>query len=280
MERETDLFFDENRINQQGLVVYETSDVPTQEDPPQRDFFVIGICLRGHAVLSYNRQEVAIGLHDVGFAMPNHTLTCVSPSRDYRVAFVFISNDFFRELVHRSSLMNYRQYYYRPMFHLDDEQFEKAMAILRTLSIVAESDYAKRKECLSAILDVLFFEFRSCPGENSEKTELEIRNKQLFNDFYDLIEANYKTHRDIIWYAKQLSISPKYFSSVIRQFTGLGAGEWIDDRIITEAKRLLLPQRNKRIEQVAVELGFPDSAAFCRFFKTHTGQRPTQYRDE
>ena len=161
MEKQTDLFFDEYRINQQGLVVYETSDVPTLVDPPQRDFFVIGICIKGHALLSYNKQEIAIGLHDVGFAMPNHTLTCLSPSPDYRVLFVFIAKDFYQELTHRSSLVDYRKYFYDPMFHLDDEQFEKVMSILRVVQIVAESNYAQQKECLSAILDVLF-RYKEC----------------------------------------------------------------------------------------------------------------------
>lgn len=278
MKTEPTLFFDEHRINQQGLVVYETRDVPTQEDPPLRDFFVMGICLESHALLSYNRQEVAIGLHDVGFAMPNHTLTCLSPSRDYRVAFVFISIDFFRELTHRSSLMDYRKYFYHPIIHLSDEQFKKVMGMIQALKIVSESDYDQRRDCLSAILDVLFYEFKNCTGDELEKTELEMRYEQLFNDFYDLLENNYKEHRDIAWYADQLSLSPKYFSFVIRQFTGQGAREWISDMIITEAKKLLFTQRYRNIGQIAHALGFDESGSFCRFFKSRTGQRPSQYR--
>ena len=33
-------------------------------------------------------------------------------------------------------------------------------------------------------------------------------------------------------------------------------------------------------EQIAAELGFEDEAYFGRFFKKHTGQRPTDFRRE
>ena len=278
MNKKTDLFYDTNDINQRGLVVYETSNVPTQEDPPQGDFLVIGLCISGNALLSYNKQEIAIGLHDIGFAMPDHTLTCLSPSPDYRVVFVFISKDFYRELTHRTSFVDYRKYYYHPMCHLNDEQFEKVMAILQVLQLVSESHYSQHQECLTSVLDVLFYELTRYRGEESEKTDTDIRNEQLFSDFCDLIENNYIEHKDIIWYANQLSLSPKYFSFVIRQFTGQGAGEWIDDMIISQAKKLLHSQRDKNIEQIAQDLGFHESASFCRFFKSRTGLRPNEYR--
>lgn len=278
MEKQTDLFYDTNDINQRGLVVYETSNVPTSENPPQGDFLVIGLCIRGNALLSYNKQEIAISSHDIGFAMPDHTLTCLSPSPDYRVVFVFISKAFYHEMIRRTSFVDYRKYYYSPMCHLNDEQFENVMAILQVLQLVSEHHYPQRQESLTAILDVLFFELTRYRGEESEKTEADIRNEQLFNDFYNLLENNYKEHKDIIWYADQLFLSPKYFSFVIRQFTGLGAGEWIDDMIISQAKKLLHSQRDKNIEQIAQDLGFHESGSFCRFFKSRTGQRPSQYR--
>lgn len=70
-----------------------------------------------------------------------------------------------------------RKYFYRPMIHLSDEQFKKVMGMIQALKIVSESDYAQRRDCLSAILDVLFYEFKNCTGD-----ELETIGFAIFRD--------------------------------------------------------------------------------------------------
>lgn len=129
-------------------------------------------------------------------------------------------------------------------------------------------------------MDLLFYTLTRYRGEEETKSETERRNEQLFSRFYDLLTIHYASHHDIGWYASQLSLSPKYFSLVIRKTTDRSAAEWIDVVIVMHAKRLLRSRHDFTIQQVAYELGFNENASFCRFFKDRTGLRPSEYRQE
>ena len=52
---------------------------------------------------------------------------------------------------------------------------------------------------------------------------------------------------------------------------------WIHISIISRAKHLLM-QQDLRVKDIADRLGFPEQFTFRKYFKTHTGMSPTEYR--
>lgn len=100
---------------------------------------------------------------------------------------------------------------------------------------------------------------------------------RVANEFMKLLDANFKRHRKIEFYAERMDLTPKYMSSLMRKLTGRSAGEWIDRRVIMEAKALLR-STNMTVQQIADELNFPEQSAFGKYFKRHTGLSPKEYR--
>ncbi|MNY04749.1 DNA-binding transcriptional activator FeaR [compost metagenome] len=70
----------------------------------------------------------------------------------------------------------------------------------------------------------------------------------------------------------QLNIISKYFS-------GVPAGTYIRNRLLLEAKRLLV-NFGMHINEIAFELDFSDASNFGKFFKKYTGMTPEQFRNE
>ena len=70
-----------------------------------------------------------------------------------------------------------------------------------------------------------------------------------------------------------------YLSKVIREYDGQSAIKWIANAVIIEAK-FLLREPEKNIQQVAMELNFPDQSTFGKFFKRYAGKSPAEYRRE
>jgi len=103
------------------------------------------------------------------------------------------------------------------------------------------------------------------------------RNEMLREQFRELLLQKCKEHRGVYFYAEELCVTPDYLSKVIREYDGQSAMKWIVNAVVTEAK-FLLRQPDKNINQVALELNFPDQSTFGKFFKRYTGITPTDFR--
>ena len=104
--------------------------------------------------------------------------------------------------------------------------------------------------------------------------------QQLLYRFQNAVVTHYQKSREVQFYANLLCLSPKYFGSIIKEQTGIPAGEWITRYVIVQAKSLLRHSTNLNIQQISYQLGFPDPAAFTRYFKANTGMSPKEYREK
>ncbi len=102
---------------------------------------------------------------------------------------------------------------------------------------------------------------------------------RLFKDFSLLVEQNFKTLHSVTDYANRLGISPK---SISKHFQKLGTktpSDFIKNRIILEAKRMLI-YTDKSVKEIAFDLGFNDPAYFTRFFTKSVLKSPLQFKKE
>lgn len=101
--------------------------------------------------------------------------------------------------------------------------------------------------------------------------------KRLFTRFIELINQHGTNEHAIPFYANQLYISPNRLSAVIKEYSGQTVMQWINHRLVLQAK-VLLRGGSDPICDIAFALGFDEQSAFARFFKRETGQTPTEYR--
>lgn len=99
----------------------------------------------------------------------------------------------------------------------------------------------------------------------------------LTNRFINLVAENFKSERQVIYYANALRITPRHLSQVVKQVTNRTASVVIDEMVIKEAK-LLLTSHLMNISEVAMALSFCNSSFFGKYFKKHTGISPSAYK--
>lgn len=97
-----------------------------------------------------------------------------------------------------------------------------------------------------------------------------------FLEFRQLVEANYRKMKSAQEYADKLNMTAKHLNRINRQIVNKTTGEIISDRIVLEAKRLLIYARNN-FNEVAYDLGFDDYAHFSKLFKNKTGTTPSEF---
>ena len=80
------------------------------------------------------------------------------------------------------------------------------------------------------------------------------------------------------FYADKLCLSPKYLSSLVKHICGYTVQELVF-KAITRRAIFLLTATGRPIQDIAVEMGFPNVSAFGTFFKKQTGLSPKRYRE-
>lgn len=104
-------------------------------------------------------------------------------------------------------------------------------------------------------------------------------NLTLLKNFRNLIETNYINNRLPKDYAELLYITPNHLNALCNDLLGIPAGEVIRNRVVLEAKRLLVnPQLG--ITEVANHLNFMDNSYFTKFFKKQAGITPEEFRKQ
>lgn len=103
------------------------------------------------------------------------------------------------------------------------------------------------------------------------------KETRLYKDFSILVEQNYRKLHSVTDYANRLGVSPKSISKHFKKIGSKTPLDFIKNRIIVEAKRLLIFS-DKNVKEIAFELGFNDPAYFTRFFTKATTQSPLQFK--
>lgn len=103
------------------------------------------------------------------------------------------------------------------------------------------------------------------------------RELDLANRFEELVDRHYLDFKSIDKYASRLYITPRYLSEVTRHIFGKTAKEIIMQKVLSEARSLLI-QTDLSITQIALRLEFNDTSNFIKFFKKLSGEGPTDFR--
>lgn len=102
-------------------------------------------------------------------------------------------------------------------------------------------------------------------------------NLLTLRNFQKLVEQHYKEKKLTRDYAAMLFVTPNHLNALSKHMTGRSAGELIRDRVLLEAKRLLVNAKMS-VAEIAGELAFTDNSYFSKFFKKYTGVTPETFR--
>lgn len=101
---------------------------------------------------------------------------------------------------------------------------------------------------------------------------------RVFQRFNALIEEHYPEHWLLRHYASELGVTEARLNDICRRVADLPAKRLVLDRLMQEAKRLLL-FTGYSVNEICYELGFKDPAYFSRFFSRQASMAPGEYRD-
>ncbi|MCC8019060.1 MAG: helix-turn-helix domain-containing protein [Rikenellaceae bacterium] len=114
-------------------------------------------------------------------------------------------------------------------------------------------------------------------GSSAASPMFRSREGTVGRRFCDGVEKHYKQHRQSVFYQNLLSVTEKTLAKEVKALTGKTPKNYIDNRIILEAKRLLSYSGNS-VKEISAGLGFNEPTNFNKFFRKHTGITPLRFR--
>lgn len=122
-----------------------------------------------------------------------------------------------------------------------------------------------------AVLEV----FRHCRQDAPSRVPL--RDQERMRQFRLDVERSFRVTREVGDYAKSLKISAKTLDRTVRAASGVSAKDFIDQRVMLEAKRFCA-HSDAPIDHIGDQLGFSEATNFVKFFKARMGTSPGAFR--
>ncbi|MBR1839301.1 MAG: AraC family transcriptional regulator [Prevotella sp.] len=267
-------------VEKQGLVVLDNiTSMPSYGEAYISPYAIIALCESGVAKAEYDMRPVEFHPHDLCIMKAEHVVNARETSADYKARLIVMSAEFVEKFSHLNIVRynaHVKYFDHTPACHLTQEQFSKMKEAFTLLKTVSTAGERYRDDMLLNVFHTLIMmrhEFNPIPEDDKLPT-----GRSIFLRFNEAVIEHYRESREVGYYARMFNLSPKYFSTLIKQETGINAGEWIEHYVTLQAKSLLTRRPDLTIQQAALQLGFGEQASFSRFFRNNVGMSPTEYR--
>lgn len=164
-----------------------------------------------------------------------------------------------------------------PLIELEKNRSIEIIPFFEALLSEYKSQELLKHEILVSYLDILYAKLsRIYLKKETAKIVNHNLYSQKFKEFEQLIEKHFIQEKSPSRYAELMHISTKHLNRITQSVIGKTTSEVILDRIILEAKRIML-HTTKSFSEIAIGLGYDDYAYFSRLFKQKTSLTPSQF---
>lgn len=252
--------------------------------PCRIDAFVIGVGTEGETSVSFNLHEFRLKKDSMFIFTPKNILQ-VNSQQYFKADVIAISPDFMRRInIDIKNMMPlFLKFVENPALTLTPEESRSMRGMIAQIERETRGPETHFSfDIVSGLIaatiykvgDIMYHYLAEHPEEQNNSHN---RAEEYFKQFTHLLGEHFREERSVGFYARQLCITPKYLTTLIKRISGQSVSEWIDNYVILEAKTLL-KYSTMSIQEIAYYLNFPNQSFFGSYFKRNTGMSPSQYK--
>jgi len=246
------------------------------KDPHAHDFYLLLLFTKGAGSHTIENNEYPIRRGSMFFMSPSEVhLWNTDKNADGYVLF-FNSSFYLMDALSR-------EYLKLPFFRakekiryvqLNDSSIKKIEPILKLISAEYQAESRLMMRIIRSYLDVLLYKLAGFvePGMIGKD-----KSPSIIPSLETLIEEHFKEHQPVAFYANKLNVLPDQLNNLTKKYLDKTVTGLIQERIMAEAKRLLL-FTSLNINEIAFNLNFMDNSYFNRYFKKAEKITPEQFR--
>ena len=264
------------------VLIDDIQRLPMPQQTERMQCLMLAVCLQGSATYTVDAVERTVRANDMLIISNNQKTSHGRLSPDCRGIALFLSYDFFHEIVkgihEMSSLFIFARFH--PVYSLRPDETARIMKYVDMIGEKMDNiDHHFRKETVQSLITTMIYDvsnalYRTQYTDGYRNTSAE----KIFADFIRLVETHFRTQRRLAWYGQQLCITPKYLYGAVKAVSSVTPTDWIDHYVTLEVK-LMLKNTTKSIKEIAQELNFSSQSFMGKYFKDKVGMSPKDYRN-
>ncbi len=265
--------------------IFRMEDIYTEQngkadEPHRHNYYTVLVVNRAKGLHKIDFNTYELSNKQVFFVAPGQVHQVIESEKSIGFAMTF-SNQFLVEnsipLSFIDSLNLFQNYGQSPPLLPSEQQFDAIEHYANQIYDLFTSDAQMKCMSIGAFLKLLLIKCNNICAINPIEMDIDTTGDNLIRSFKKSVERSYKKEHSTTFYANELYITPDHLNRTYKAKTGNTAKDYIQARIITEAKRLLYfsEMTNK---EIAYELGFNEPANFSAFFKKHTQLSPSNFK--
>ena len=241
---------------------------------------VYAFMIKGKARATVNITQYDFRENDLIYLAPNSFFLVHEFSEDAQLSYIIFSSSFLEKnaySIRRPRLVTV------DACQIVNVTSEQAKIINDFSQLIEESVNCSpsmlNSERMVHIYNLVHLVFQDYFVANSEAiSKVMDRKTEIYHEYSELVMKHYHEWHHVSDYAEALHITVPHLCSTIKQASQRTAGDLIVEAILTDAKAQLKLSVTP-IKEIAISLGFENVAFFNRFFKTHVGTTPKNYRN-
>lgn len=164
--------------------------------------------------------------------------------------------------------------------YLGKDLFERLIYLYKNMKLEIDNNSSNKDQHLlrAMLYETLTLMNRAENITSTVNTDTEIAAFRYISAFQKQVNEDFETHSDVKYYANILCITPNYLNKIITQHLGMPTKQYILNRSINEAKRLLV-YTSLSISEISERLHFNTTSYFVRLFRKNMGCTPSQFRE-
>jgi len=254
--------------------------------PNRREFYKILLVTQGTGVFTMGLNTYYIEKPTLLYIHPNDIISWKNLSEESGGYYVLFKKTFISHHLQLKAVIDkFGLFIDKPksVIRLAEEQVPAISQYFQKMEEEEQLNGDFKEDAMQAFLQLLMVE--SMKVAHYPKPDEVSRDYSHMHQFFNLLEKetagiNYsspiriKTAKE---FANDLHMHPNYLNALLKKHTGQNASTHIRNRILDEAKALLL-QTDWSLQDISFSIGFAEQPNFNFFFKKNTGFTPAEFR--
>lgn len=256
------------------------------------------LCTGGRVQFEYDGVKFTMEKNDFFLYMPHDIISNLMASSDFNCRQIWFkrseiwniniySNTHFLDMVYLKQ---------HPMVHLTDDDMSLIDSYFQVLlRRIKDRSTILYPEIVRSLVGTMMLEMLSIMRRDEVKKEMPstkgeeqvfqedslpgIHRRRLADKFMCLAEQCDGRIRRVEEFASQLNITPKYLSAILKETMNCRPSSIIQF-FTMKAIEYRLRFTDMTIQEISIDLDFPNPSFFGKYFKEHAGMTPLEYRNK